>query len=366
MAKKKGRKGKAPRMPLATGATTRAGIKGRQSGNKGEFNPNPNESEFVDPKLIRAWVDAGDVNRLERLWENRYKEIKNWQDAARVFAKLDYLRDRSVGQKSFYDLENHPEIILFRKEQNSDFEIFRADLSQPRDPAKEIDPSEFLTLDEVNALIQEKDLMQLKRVWSNRDVYIEFKDDAISVLAAIRYLEGSADRLETYADLSDNTSIPDLPMRPPQTSTSVGESFPQQYEKPTGDKKTTSRNVTDREGQARFRQDLIDHYGCSCMVSGETVERVIEAAHIEPFDGAKTNYLGNGLLLRVDLHRLFDSGLLAVEPHSHKIHLHPDLAHSSYGAYHGKTLALRTTSMIDEEVLQRRFSETAQSHNSNG
>jgi putative restriction endonuclease len=45
------------------------------------------------------------------------------------------------------------------------------------------------------------------------------------------------------------------------------------------------------------------------MVSGEAIDSVIEAAHITPYDGLKTNTLDNGLLLRVDIHRLFDKGL---------------------------------------------------------
>jgi hypothetical protein len=43
------------------------------------------------------------------------------------------------------------------------------------------------------------------------------------------------------------------------------------------------------------------------------VAEVLEAAHILPYQGPLTNHPQNGLLLRTDLHTLFDLGLLAVD-----------------------------------------------------
>ncbi len=44
------------------------------------------------------------------------------------------------------------------------------------------------------------------------------------------------------------------------------------------------------------------------MITGETVEQIIEAAYNKAYDGNKTNHVTNGLLLRVDIHQLFDRG----------------------------------------------------------
>ena len=68
-----------------------------------------------------------------------------------------------------------------------------------------------------------------------------------------------------------------------------------------------------RRGQPAFRRNLLAAYEGRCCVSGWGPEAVLEAAHIE--DHAKTglNSLANGLLLRSDLHALFDEGLLRIE-----------------------------------------------------
>jgi putative restriction endonuclease len=41
---------------------------------------------------------------------------------------------------------------------------------------------------------------------------------------------------------------------------------------------------------------------------------VLDAAHIQPYLGAASNHVQNGLLLRTDLHRLYDQGLIGVTP----------------------------------------------------
>ncbi|MEV4277973.1 HNH endonuclease [Actinoplanes xinjiangensis] len=71
--------------------------------------------------------------------------------------------------------------------------------------------------------------------------------------------------------------------------------------------------VTFRLGQDRFRSALFELYGHRCRVSGCSVEEVLQAAHVEPHTGAN-NRLNNGMLLRADLHNLYDAGLMWVEP----------------------------------------------------
>lgn len=71
--------------------------------------------------------------------------------------------------------------------------------------------------------------------------------------------------------------------------------------------------VRRRQGQRKFRLDLISAYGGRCAISGCPVVELLEAAHIRPYLGNETNHVQNGLLLRADLHTLFDLGLLALE-----------------------------------------------------
>lgn len=69
-----------------------------------------------------------------------------------------------------------------------------------------------------------------------------------------------------------------------------------------------------RPAQAKFRSAVCAAYGGKCAVSGIGVLSALEAAHVEPFRSGGVDHISNGVLLRADLHRLFDFGQLAFEP----------------------------------------------------
>ncbi|WP_158282092.1 MULTISPECIES: HNH endonuclease [unclassified Azospirillum] len=95
--------------------------------------------------------------------------------------------------------------------------------------------------------------------------------------------------------------------------------------------------VTRRQGQEAFRKTLLKAYGWRCAVTGCTVEAVLEAAHIHPYLGPTTNHITNGLLVRADIHTLFDLGLLAVDA-QHRLLVSPELDGTAYGKLNGKAL----------------------------
>jgi putative restriction endonuclease len=67
-----------------------------------------------------------------------------------------------------------------------------------------------------------------------------------------------------------------------------------------------------RLGQGAFRVLVTDAYQRRCAVTGERTLPVLEAAHIRPFAERGPHHVENGLLLRSDLHTLFDRGYLTV------------------------------------------------------
>jgi putative restriction endonuclease len=69
-----------------------------------------------------------------------------------------------------------------------------------------------------------------------------------------------------------------------------------------------------RPGQGGFRLGLLDAYGGRCAITGENIVPVLEAAHIQPVEHSGSNEIANGLLLRSDMHKLYDDGLLGVLP----------------------------------------------------
>lgn len=96
--------------------------------------------------------------------------------------------------------------------------------------------------------------------------------------------------------------------------------------------------IVQREGQPEFRRNLLDAYSCACVVTGCTVESLLEAAHIVPYRGAHTNVVSNGLLLRADIHKLFDLHLLWIDPKTRQIRLDDTLLGSEYGHLEGRRL----------------------------
>lgn len=69
-----------------------------------------------------------------------------------------------------------------------------------------------------------------------------------------------------------------------------------------------------RLGQGTFRALVTDVYGRTCAVTGERALPALDAAHIRPFSEVKGHTVSNGLLLRSDVHRLFDAGYVTVTP----------------------------------------------------
>ena len=69
-----------------------------------------------------------------------------------------------------------------------------------------------------------------------------------------------------------------------------------------------------RLGQGSFQAGIIDAYARRCAITGERVLPVLEAAHIKPYGEGGEHRIDNGLLLRSDLHVLFDRGYVTVSP----------------------------------------------------
>lgn len=112
---------------------------------------------------------------------------------------------------------------------------------------------------------------------------------------------------------------------------------------PTNIKDARNRVLTpivQRRGQPAFRRKLLKAYGGKCAVSGCNVREVLEAAHIIPYLGGKTDFAANGLLLRADLHTLFDLCLISVDATTKKVLVSPKLAGTVYQKLAGKKIRL--------------------------
>jgi|TARA_B100000315_G_scaffold46009_1_gene40828 hypothetical protein len=105
-------------------------------------------------------------------------------------------------------------------------------------------------------------------------------------------------------------------------------------------RKKVLRSVATRQGQAAFRDKLLDAYGSSCAITGTAVPSTLQAAHIVPYSGVTTNSQQNGLLLRADIHNLFDLGLIQINSENYEVQVSPELSGTEYYSLQGKKIAL--------------------------
>ena len=74
-----------------------------------------------------------------------------------------------------------------------------------------------------------------------------------------------------------------------------------------------------RLGQDQFRANLLAKFGSVCAISGPTPPQALDACHLYSYAGLAVHLDGGGLLLRTDVHRLFDLGLISINPSSKKV-----------------------------------------------
>ena len=99
------------------------------------------------------------------------------------------------------------------------------------------------------------------------------------------------------------------------------------------------RAVAMRRGQQGFRSSLIDAYGGQCAITGCGIVDILEAAHVRGYLGEYTHRVDNGLLLRADLHTLFDLHRVWIDD-GFMVRVAESLRGTEYEAYDGQRLRL--------------------------
>lgn len=123
------------------------------------------------------------------------------------------------------------------------------------------------------------------------------------------------------------------------------------------------KSIQKRQGQEKFRNTLIKYYRGRCAISGCEVTGVLEAAHVEPHSLSKNNHHNNGILLRADLHTLFDLNLIVIHPESKKIEIKPILLSSDdYKKFNGIVLPSYDFKIFspDDSYLEWRYNNYEQ------
>ncbi len=105
----------------------------------------------------------------------------------------------------------------------------------------------------------------------------------------------------------------------------------------------TLASIIRRRGQPNFRKQLLEIYRARCAITNCDVEEALEAVHIVAYKGPQTNHPSNGLLLRADIHVLFDLGLITIDTKTMTVLIASSLVGSSYAGLSGTKLRLPKT-----------------------
>lgn len=260
-------------------------------------------------------------------------------------------------------------------------------------------------LEDIKKKYQELNISELENIWLNRSSEFNFTEEASIVLSLLRYNKGIDSHLLPYQHFNNQEMILelDLPsifevidepnrekesLKPDQEHNSnfkitaeketpinsnqkkelEHSSFKTNHESFTpsidDERSFITATVAYRVGQSNFRAKLIEKWGC-CNITGCRTVAALDAAHIIPYRGEKDNDIRNGLLLRADIHRLFDAYQIGIEPKSLKIYVSNLVDDPMYQAYHGKKLNIGSSNQISIAALKHHWSEFVAKNNIN-
>ncbi|CAN5397551.1 hypothetical protein BH09ACT10_BH09ACT10_06520 [soil metagenome] len=129
------------------------------------------------------------------------------------------------------------------------------------------------------------------------------------------------------SDLSNNDAV--AVYFDPLDAHQVVPSFDPENVMDTRDRRLVETAV--RQGQDGFRSEIMRAYDQKCAITSCDATQTLQAAHIYPYRGPATNHVTNGMLLRADVHVLFDAGAISIDERSMDVLVKPHLSVTTYG-----------------------------------
>ena len=118
---------------------------------------------------------------------------------------------------------------------------------------------------------------------------------------------------------------------------------------------TVYSQILARRGQQKFRNGLLKRYGARCLITECEILDLIEAAHIVPFRIEESHNLNNGILLRSDIHTLFDLNLIGIDK-EFVVHINPRIL-SEYSEISNKKLKFSSDEKPNIEKVKFKWNE---------
>jgi hypothetical protein len=110
--------------------------------------------------------------------------------------------------------------------------------------------------------------------------------------------------------------------------------------------------VTSRPNQAKFRKSLLANFNGKCLITQEVVNDVLIACHVHEVKDGGSDHSDNGVVLRADLHILFDKNKLRISQAGDVV-FSPDISEAS--AYHNLAKKVILPKSVNLDLLRRRF-----------
>lgn len=126
---------------------------------------------------------------------------------------------------------------------------------------------------------------------------------ARNIVTGKRYSSGDSEGLNLWNAITDRAELVELDRAEPELTEGAAN---------TAERYGAPQIVRTRLGQGAFRLAVTDAYERRCAVSGEKTLPILDAAHIRSYGEGGAHDPANGLLLRTDIHRLFDLGYVTV------------------------------------------------------
>jgi predicted restriction endonuclease len=125
-------------------------------------------------------------------------------------------------------------------------------------------------------------------------------------------------RVRLLLDPVDFTQTPTTPFSPLDSDDNIDAS----QSLSELERELVQTTIRRRRGAKKFRDSLLAIYKNQCPVTESRLRDVLEAAHIKPYMHEQDNHSGNGILLRADIHTLFDLDILGLKPLNNEIEIH--------------------------------------------
>lgn len=154
------------------------------------------------------------------------------------------------------------------------------------------------------------------RTMTTGDAYALAKDESRS----LALIEDHKNKVETFViapEVGKTHTTAEPVLRSSATITNI-----------RGEKVEISTTGRDTADQTAFRKAISLNYNHRCAITGDTI--AIEAAHIQTHSDHYDNSIDNGIMLSVGLHRLFDQGIMIINPEQMTVHFTQDCFYKKY------------------------------------